>query len=110
MYITEFSDIRLVVGQDGEVFPAHKLILAARSEYFRKMFYGTQMKEARDGVCTFLYDDPQVFKTMIYHLYATPMEDVLEPKHLVMCLLMAEKYGIGITRFSFFPFPFFPFH
>lgn len=54
------------------------------------------MKEARDGVCTFLYDDPQVFKTMIYHLYSKPMDDVLEPKHLVMCLTMAEKYGIGM--------------
>jgi BTB/POZ domain len=97
VYELEFSDIQLVVGQDGEVFPAHKLILAARCEYFRKMFYGTQMKEARDSVCTFMYDDPRVFRTMIYHLYARPIEEKFEPRHLVMCLVTAEKYGIGKT-------------
>lgn len=94
----EFSDIRLVVGYDGEVFPAHKLILAARCEYFRKMFYGNPMKEARDGVCTFPYDDPRVFKTMLYHLYAKQLEDTPDPKHLVMCLVTAEKYGIDSFR------------
>jgi hypothetical protein len=62
------------------------------------------MKEARDGICTFMYDDPHVFKTMIYHLYAKPMEDALEPKHLVMCLMTAEKYGIGMARFHLFLF------
>ncbi len=61
------------------------------------MFYGSQMRESRDGECTFLYDDPRVFKTMIYHLYERPLEEPPEPRHIVMCLVTAEKYGIGIV-------------
>lgn len=102
MYLTlksEFSDVNIVVGQDGEVFPAHKLIMAARSEYFRKMFYNAGMKEATTGECRFEHDDPSVFKTMLYHLYARPLDVPPEPRHLVMCLISAEKFGIGNNYF-----------
>lgn len=93
--LTEFSDVSIVVGLDGEVFPAHKLILSARCEYFRNMFYGSGMREARDGTCRFEHDDPRVFKTMLYHLYSRPLDESPEPRHLVMCLITAEKFGIG---------------
>jgi len=94
----EFSDIRIVVGQDGEWFPAHKLILAARSEYFRKMFYGAQMREAKENACTFPDDDPAVFRTMLYHIYARPLESTPEPRHIASCLLTSEKYGLDTFR------------
>lgn len=94
----EFSDVSIVVGLDGEVFPAHKLILSARCSYFRNMFYGSGMKESRDAICRFEHDDPRVFKTMLYHLYSRPMEESLEPRHMVMCLITAEKFGIDSFR------------
>ncbi|RCN44737.1 BTB/POZ domain protein [Ancylostoma caninum] len=43
---TDFSDVVFVV--DGEKFPAHKVLLAARSEYFRAMLYGG-LKESDEG-------------------------------------------------------------
>lgn len=94
--IADFSDVQIIVGQEREVFPAHRLILAARSEYFRKMFYGVQMKEAKEAACSFPDDDPTVFKTMLYHLYERPLEFTLEPRHVALCLMTSEKYRIGM--------------
>jgi hypothetical protein len=86
------------VGQERAVFPAHKLILAARSDYFRKMFYGVQMREAKESTCSFPDDDPTVFKTMLYHLYERPLEFVLDPRHIALCLVTSEKYSIDTFK------------
>jgi hypothetical protein len=93
--IPDFSDVHMIVGHEREIFPAHKLILAARSDYFRKMFYGVQMKEAKESTCSFPDDDPIVFKAMLYHLYERPLEFVLDPRHIALCLVTSEKYRIG---------------
>jgi speckle-type POZ protein len=39
----DFTDVVFVVG--GREFPAHKMVLASQSQYFRRMLYG-EMKEA----------------------------------------------------------------
>ena len=44
---------------------AHKLILGARSDYFRRMF-STEMKENQTGVINIVDFDPEVFEKLIF--------------------------------------------
>ncbi|VDO78593.1 unnamed protein product [Heligmosomoides polygyrus] len=72
-----FSDVTFVV--DGEKFPAHKVLLAARSEYFRAMLYGG-MKESDEG--EIVLEETNVFAFRILLRYA--VMDILG---------LAHKYG-----------------
>lgn len=49
------SDFQIKL-RSGEVFPAHKAVLEARSSYFNRMF-ATSMKESREGSITINFED-----------------------------------------------------
>ena len=58
---------------DGERVPAHKLVLASQSEFFRVMLYG-EMKEASQEEVV-LSDVPLVpFKTLLQYAYTGVMQ------------------------------------
>ncbi|EYC07262.1 hypothetical protein Y032_0071g557 [Ancylostoma ceylanicum] len=76
---TDFSDVVFVV--DGEKFPAHKVLLAARSEYFRAMLYGG-LKESDEG--EIVLEETNVFAFRIL-LSATDYQP---------CRSTAERIGI----------------
>jgi speckle-type POZ protein len=60
------SDVTFQVG--GEIFEAHKIILAARSPVFKAQFYG-QMIEARMGRVTIKDMEPVIFKALLRFIY-----------------------------------------
>jgi BTB/POZ domain-containing protein 9 len=67
LYLSEtFSDITLVV--DGNRLPAHRVLLAARSDYFRALLYGG-MKESQETDIHIKVSSLQAFKYLLKYLY-----------------------------------------
>lgn len=76
-----FSDVILVV--QNTRFPAHRAILAARSEYFRALFYGGLAESSSPVV--YLNDINVVaFKNILQYIYTGQMK-LTKPK---VCLFL----------------------
>ncbi|XP_045185511.2 BTB/POZ domain-containing protein 9-like [Mercenaria mercenaria] len=90
---SEYSDITLVV--EDRRFQAHKVILAARSEYFRAMLFGGLM-ESRPGTNEIKLQDTsaKAFEAILKYMYTGKM-NLMEVKeeHLLDILGMAHRYG-----------------
>lgn len=61
----ESSDITFDVA--GEKFPAHKLVLAARSPIFRSKFFDELEEDKQEIIISDL--EPKVFKVSIFLIY-----------------------------------------
>ena len=61
-----FTDVVFVV--EGEEFPAHKMVLATESEYFRQLLYGG-MREASQKKITISGITPEIFKIVLEYVY-----------------------------------------
>ncbi|KAL6907755.1 hypothetical protein ACP4OV_001925 [Aristida adscensionis] len=92
------ADVMFVVG--GEVFPAHRSVLAARSPVLRAELFGCAMRERRS---THVYVDdmePRVFEAVLRFVYtdALPeMEETRERRAMAMAqhlLVAADRYGL----------------
>ena len=67
LYLSDtFSDITLIV--DGHRLPAHRVLLAARSDYFRALLYGG-MKESSERDIEIKVTSVQAFKYLLKYLY-----------------------------------------
>lgn len=67
----EFTDVVLDV--DGEKIPAHKLILATKSPYFRALLYG-EMREASQEEVTLPNIPLTPFKRVLEYAYTGKLE------------------------------------
>ena len=68
----DFSDIVLSVGE--ECIPAHRMILASRSEYFRALLYGG-LKETNEKEIRLSNDTPQdAFRCILKYIYSGTMD------------------------------------
>lgn len=89
----EYSDITLIV--EERRFQAHKVILAARSEYFRAMLYGG-MRESQPGTSEVRLEDTsaKAFEAVLRYMYTGKM-NLMEVKeeYLLDILGMAHRYG-----------------
>ena len=64
----EYSDVLLILG-DNHRIPAHKVILAARSEYFRALLFGGMRESSQQEVK--LVDTPYTaFKHLLKYVYS----------------------------------------
>ncbi|KAI6674713.1 hypothetical protein NL676_002619 [Syzygium grande] len=92
---------------DGEVFPAHKLVLAARSPVFRAQLYGP-MKDQNTKLIRVEDMEPSVFKALLHFIYFDSLPDLQEltgldskwastlmSQHL---LAAADRYGLDRLR------------
>ncbi|XP_060580552.1 LOW QUALITY PROTEIN: BTB/POZ domain-containing protein 9-like, partial [Ruditapes philippinarum] len=90
---SEYSDITLVV--EERRFQAHKVILAARSEYFRAMLFGG-LRESQPGTSEVKLQDTsaKAFEAVLKYMYTGKM-NLMEVKeeHLLDILGMAHRYG-----------------
>ena len=83
----------------GEVFRAHKLILAMRSPVFKAELYGP-MRDKCTGNVTIKDMEPCVFKALLHFIYKDslpPMDDLNddETEHMVKhILVVADRYAI----------------
>lgn len=66
----EYADVHLIV--EGVSFPAHKIILAARSQYFRALLYGG-MKESTQSQVELKAATTAAFKSLLKYVYTGRM-------------------------------------
>ncbi|KAI8435404.1 hypothetical protein MSG28_003720 [Choristoneura fumiferana] len=74
---SEYSDVTLIV--EGQRIPAHKVILAASSDYFRALLYGG-MREANQAEVE-LQAPLQAFKALLRYVYSDTVLDMLGLAH-----------------------------
>ncbi|CAG7820419.1 unnamed protein product [Allacma fusca] len=67
---SDYSDVSLVV--EGVSFPAHKIILAARSNYFRALLYGG-MRESTQAEIELKGATTASFKVLLKYVYTGRM-------------------------------------
>lgn len=95
----EGSDVTFNV--KGEVFHAHKFMLAARSSVFKAEFYGPMTHAMRSSIVITVEDmEPDVFKALLHFIYKDSLpamddldggEDMEMVKHL---LVAADRYAV----------------
>ena len=82
------SDVVFKVGSSR--FPAHKVILSARSEVFAAMF-AHDTKENRTNEVDIIDCHPDIFKELLQYIYTGSRASV---KHTYQLYVMAEKYAL----------------
>jgi BTB/POZ domain-containing protein 9 len=95
----ELSDVTFLVG--GVKFPAHRIILASRCDFFRVLLFG-EMREARSGAEIPLMDaTPESFRVLLEYIYSGKvcLGDLSE--QVVLDLLgLANKYDFNQLQLS----------
>ncbi|KAG7559562.1 BTB/POZ domain [Arabidopsis thaliana x Arabidopsis arenosa] len=71
----EGSDVTFDIA--GEKFQAHKLVLAARSQFFRSKFYN--VPEANNNEVAISDLEPKVFKALLHFMYKDSLPGDVEP-------------------------------
>ncbi|KAJ7297197.1 hypothetical protein O6H91_05G106500 [Diphasiastrum complanatum] len=96
----EHTDVSFEV--DGEVFHAHKLLLAARSPVFKAQLFGP-MREQDSGTIHITDMEAPVFKALLYFIYRDTLPD---PKELVgssssaASIMMAQHLLAAADRYG----------
>jgi speckle-type POZ protein len=84
-----FSDVIFKVG--GSEFPAHKIVLAARSEVFKAMFQHATKEKSTNHVE--IEDiEPDVFQQLLRFIYTGRLTAATMEKMAVGLLVVADKY------------------
>ncbi|XP_022225711.2 BTB/POZ domain-containing protein 9-like [Drosophila obscura] len=87
-----YSDVSFIV--EDQSLPAHCLILAARSEYFRAMLYGG-MAESQQRQIQLPEVPLEAFKVILGYLYSATMEIfTLDVAAHIKVLRLANQYGL----------------
>ncbi|CAL1546096.1 unnamed protein product [Lymnaea stagnalis] len=89
----DYADITLVV--DGAKFRSHKVILAARSDFFRALLYGG-MKESQPGTTEIeLQDTPATaFASLLKYIYTGRMNLIeIQEENLLDILSLSHRFG-----------------
>jgi alpha-tubulin suppressor-like RCC1 family protein len=91
---TELSDVVLVLRDDEgteERFPAHRFVLAYRSEVLRSMIAG-HFKESTEREISLPMHRPSAFRTLLQYLYSDKAD--LTEDDAVEVLMMSNEYGL----------------
>ncbi|XGW01893.1 hypothetical protein V3C99_014182 [Haemonchus contortus] len=87
------SDVTFMV--NGELFPAHKAVLVARSEYFRAMFFGG-LKECEEAEVVLKENNGHAFRILLRYIYTAKLSLCeLEENQVLDFLGIANKYGFS---------------
>ncbi|XP_022227519.2 BTB/POZ domain-containing protein 9 isoform X1 [Drosophila obscura] len=85
-----YSDVEFVV--EEQLLPAHRVILAARSEYFRALLYGGMSETTQRRITLEVSLDP--FKVLLRYIYSgTLLLSTLDEDAVIDVLGMANQYG-----------------
>lgn len=86
------SDVTLEL--DGELVPAHKFVLGAKSRYFHRLLYG-QMSESAQNVVTLKDTPADAFKVLLKYFYTEDLIlDGFNFDLLVEILRLSHRYQI----------------
>ncbi|KAJ3119095.1 hypothetical protein HDU96_000010 [Phlyctochytrium bullatum] len=95
------ADVHLVVGDDRVEFYGHRIILIARSDYFRKLLAAAALDPRSPLRIELLFLDPDAFRIVLRHLYTAEEEDeatnpTSEDWRLILeCYRTVEFLGVG---------------
>ncbi|XP_055350806.1 BTB/POZ domain-containing protein 3-like [Paramacrobiotus metropolitanus] len=91
----DMSDVQFAVGRDYgavRIFPAHRVIMGARSDVFHKMFFGSIPEN-----CAAPVDIPDIlpdaFSNMLSYIYTDTVK-TLSKDNVFQTLVCADKYDI----------------
>ena len=90
----EYSDV--VINVNDTSFPAHKVVLASRSEYFRAMLYGGMRESSSGEVNLAEIDSVEAFKHLLQYIYTGHMDVCLssmKEEMILEVLGLSHKYG-----------------
>ena len=88
---TDYCDLKLIV--DGVEFQAHRIILAARSDYFRALLF-SGMKETNCDRITISEARPGAFRLLLQYIYTGKISFRHEKEELLIDLLgLVHQYG-----------------
>lgn len=89
---TDYCDVVLVV--DGVEFKAHKIILAARSEYFRALLFSGMRETNSDRIEITAAARPAAFKLLLQYIYTGKISLRNEKEESLIDLLgLVHQYG-----------------
>eukprot|EP00871_Galdieria_phlegrea_P005798 jgi/Galph1/705/GphlegSOOS_G5532.1 len=91
LYSELFSDVVLRV--DGFNIPAHRCILYARSEYFKRMLE-SDMKESREESIDIQGISHTTFLVVLSFIYSGQLTQTLEADKLIELLVAADMFGL----------------
>jgi speckle-type POZ protein len=83
-----FSDVVFNIG--GREFPAHKSILAARSEFFAAMFQHPTKENLTNQIE--IENDPEIFEELLRFIYTGRLDTTTMETMAVGLLIAADKY------------------
>uniref|UniRef100_A0A0D9XK18 BTB domain-containing protein n=1 Tax=Leersia perrieri TaxID=77586 RepID=A0A0D9XK18_9ORYZ len=89
------TDVEFIVG--GEIFAAHRLVLAARSQVFKAKFFGPMKEGATTNAIKIDDMDAQVFEALLFFIYTDmlPKMDQEDEGSMAQHLLVAsDLYGL----------------
>lgn len=86
----EFADVHLVI--DGERIPGHKMILAARSEYFRALLCGNMSESSKNEIVLPILVPADYFKILLQFIYKGKVD--FEPEKAFEILHLANQFCI----------------
>lgn len=87
----DYSDIKLQI--EGKTIPGHKIILAARSEYFRALLFGG-MRESTQDVIPLEVGSLPAFELLLKYIYSGRMNLAqLKEEQILEILGLAHQYG-----------------
>ncbi|MFH4977444.1 hypothetical protein AB6A40_004153 [Gnathostoma spinigerum] len=94
----ELSDVLLKI--EKVTLPAHRVILAARSEYFRALLFNG-MRESRDYEVELVDTPLPAFKVLLRYIYTGKLSLSSLKEDLILDILgLAHKYGFGELELS----------
>lgn len=89
---TDYCDVKLIV--DNVEFNAHKIILAARSEYFRALLFSSGMSETNSNCIHIKEAKPNAFRLLLQYIYKGKINLKNEKEDLLIDLLsLVHQYG-----------------
>ena len=90
---SDYSDIQLIV--ESEHFYAHRIILAARSEYFRALLYGGLRESQQDNHAIEIKEcKSAAFKMLLLYIYTGRISLLKEKEDVLLDLLgLVHQYG-----------------
>lgn len=92
LFSPDQSDIKFVC-KDGEILPAHKIILDAASPYFRTAFHGPWVENMPEGEWHTSHSS-SLIKAVLTYIYTGDISDSLVGETLLEVLSIAGEYDI----------------
>lgn len=88
---SDYSDVAFIV--DEQELPAHRVIMAARSEYFRALLYGGLLESRESEI--HLKVPLDAFKALLRYIYSGHLNlSIMDDDNILDTLGLANQYGL----------------